>query len=175
MLRVVLTIIRKNWLFCSLILILALMISCTSSAAENTAPPSTHDDEETTVAEISEGTPTFVATESTLMPCSSIETISMLMTPVPVTLSPPPPTAANQTVPPPTATPRPAPTEDRVGFPEGYRDDFFLFYVFERMDNKQVRVICGNEVATQIIQGDKSGFPHGSILVMETWRAAVDA
>ncbi len=93
---------------------------------------------------------------------------------MPVTPSPPPPTVANPTVAPPTATPRPAPSEDRVGFPEGYRDDFFLFYVFERMDNKQVRVICGNEAATQVIQDDKSGFPYGSILVMETWRAAVD-
>jgi plastocyanin len=72
-----------------------------------------------------------------------------------------------------TSTPRPAPTEDRVGFPEGYRDSFTLLVVLDRPDNKQVRVICGNAAAASARPGQP--YPHGSILVMETYRARQDA
>ena len=71
----------------------------------------------------------------------------------------------------PTPTPRPAPTEDRVGFPEGYQSTYQTFFVMDRPDNKQVRVIYANDKAAAAKPGD---FPHGSILVMETWRAAED-
>jgi plastocyanin len=70
-----------------------------------------------------------------------------------------------------TPTPRPAPAEDRVGFPEGYQSDYQKFFVMDRPDNKQVRVIYANDKAAAAKPGE---FPYGSILVMETWRAVED-
>jgi plastocyanin len=71
----------------------------------------------------------------------------------------------------PTPTPRPAPAEDRVGFPEGYQSTYQTLFVLDRPDNKQVRVIYGNDQAAAARPGD---FPYGSILVMETYRAKED-
>jgi len=66
----------------------------------------------------------------------------------------------------------PAPTEDRVGYPAGYSTDYSLFYVFDRVDNRQVRVVYGNQAAASATAGQP--FPYGSILVMETHRALLD-
>lgn len=63
----------------------------------------------------------------------------------------------------------PAPTEDRVGFPEGYSSDYDVLYKFDRPDNTQVRVVYGNEEAAEARPGDP--FPYGSIIVMETYGA----
>ena len=71
----------------------------------------------------------------------------------------------------PTPTPRPAPADDRVGFPEGYQSTYQTFFVMDRPDNKQVRVIYANDKAAAAKPGD---FPYGSVLVMETWRAVED-
>ncbi|MSP14878.1 MAG: hypothetical protein EXR62_18205 [Chloroflexi bacterium] len=104
--------------------------------------------------------------------------IALLETPLPVTpvpTKPPAPTAeVTGTVPAlsPTATLRPAPKENRVGYPEDYQNKFKLLFVFDRADNKQVRVICGNDVAASVKPGQE--LPYGSILVMETWRARQD-
>lgn len=65
----------------------------------------------------------------------------------------------------------PAPVEDRVGFPEGY-EGWTVLYVYDRPDNKQVRVIYGNDKAVAARANDS--FPYGSVLVMETWRAKLD-
>jgi hypothetical protein len=85
---------------------------------------------------------------------------------------------------PPTATPTSAPTstpwpvlgpdanDDRVGFPEGYDTTFRTFYVFDRPDNKQIRVVYANDAAASAEAGKP--FPYGSILVMETYRAVQD-
>jgi hemoglobin len=72
----------------------------------------------------------------------------------------------------PTPTPRPAPEEDRVGFPAGYQTNFQTFFVFDRPDNRQVRVVFANDQAAAAKPGEP--FPYGSILVMETHRAVVD-
>jgi hypothetical protein len=66
----------------------------------------------------------------------------------------------------------PEDTEDRVGFPEGYNTSFETFYVFDRPDNKQVRVVYANDAAASVKPGEP--FPYGSILVMETYRAVQD-
>jgi hypothetical protein len=58
----------------------------------------------------------------------------------------------------PTPTPRPAPAEDRVGFPEGYQSTYQPFFVMDRPDNKQVRVIYANDNAAAAKPGD---FPYG--------------
>ena len=64
----------------------------------------------------------------------------------------------------------PAATADQVGLPTNYATTFRPFYVFDRADTRQVRVVYGNAVAD-------SGAPYryGSVLVMETYRAKVDA
>jgi hypothetical protein len=68
--------------------------------------------------------------------------------------------------------PGPAPTEDRVGFPEGYRETYTVMFVLDRPDNKQVRVIYGNGAATSGTYGEP--LPYGSIMVMETWSTRKD-
>src|SRR6266545_4049319 len=94
-----------------------------------------------------------------LAPCSKLSAHRLLETAAPEN-------------PAPTATPRPAPQEDRVGFPALYRETFRLLVVFDRPDNKQVRALCANELAAGIAPG--KSFPYGSVLVMETWRAKLD-
>jgi plastocyanin len=102
--------------------------------------------------------------------------VSQMQTPAPVTPSPAAagsPAASPKAAAAATATPRPAPQEDRVGFPEGYQNTFKLLLVMDRPDNKQVRVICGNDVAANT-PPDRP-YPYGSILVMETYRTKQDA
>ncbi len=111
-----------------------------------------------------------------LQPCSALATIRLFQTAVPVTPTTTPtadPNAPTPTTRPPSATPRPAPTEDRVGFPEGYQDTFKLLVVMDRPDNRQVRVICGNDTAASVKPSE--AFPYGSVLLMETYRARRDA
>jgi plastocyanin len=66
----------------------------------------------------------------------------------------------------------PAPDEDRVGFPEGYRENFKQLFVFDRFDNHQVRVVYGNDQAASAQPGE--AFPYGSIMAMETYRAKLN-
>src|SRR5688572_24367229 len=79
-----------------------------------------------------------------------------------------PPVATAQQPP----APGPAPTEDRVGFPEGYQETDTVMFVLDRPDNKQVRVIYGNPQAASATYGEP--FPYGSIMVMETWSTKKD-
>ena len=67
----------------------------------------------------------------------------------------------------------PGPDEDRVGFPEGYQDNFTQFFVFDRFDNHQVRVVYGNDQAASVQPGEP--FPYGSIMAMETYRTQLDS
>ncbi len=69
----------------------------------------------------------------------------------------------------------PAPTVDRVGFPEGYQTNFKLLYSFDNPQNRQVRVIYGNERAQQARPDYPFFFPYGSILVFEDYPAELDA
>ena len=66
--------------------------------------------------------------------------------------------------------PLPQPTADQVGLPDSYATRFTPFYVFDRADNKQVRVVYANAAA---LAGRP--FALGSILVMETYHAQLDA
>ncbi|MBI4340620.1 MAG: cytochrome P460 family protein [Chloroflexi bacterium] len=124
-------------------------------------------------------TPDLVAA---LPSCGGDNPASLIQTPVPVTPSPAPTptstatpsgTPAPKPTATPTATPRPAPQVDRIGFPEGYREDFKQFFVFDRIDAKSVQYVCGNTVAASVKKGEP--FPYGSILVFETWRPKEDA
>jgi plastocyanin len=66
--------------------------------------------------------------------------------------------------------PLPEATFDQVGLPEDYATRFSPFYVFDRADNRQVRVVYANDSAAAGVP-----FKHGSVLVMETYRAKTDA
>jgi plastocyanin len=68
----------------------------------------------------------------------------------------------------------PAPSVDRVGFPTGFQN-WPVLYVFDRPDNRQIRTIYGNGVATQVDRGKQHNFPYGSVLVMEVVAALRDA
>jgi hemoglobin len=71
-------------------------------------------------------------------------------------------------------TPTPtAPLIDRVGFPDDYQRTFVPLFAFDRPDNRQIRVIYGNHAVTNTKKGDP--YQYGSVIVMETYRARVDA
>ncbi len=136
------------------ITITIMAISCTrsQSSVRPTAPA------------VSQATEVAMAS---LEPCGAA-TVSSIETPVPTT-----PTAASASPTPasspsPTPTPRPASKEDRLGFPEGYKEDFKLFFVFDRTDAKSIQYVCANDKAASVKQGEP--FPYGSVLVFETWR-----
>lgn len=145
---------RYRWMaFVWIVGIVPLIImSCGQTASSPTTP-----EDSPTVSDIPPTSEEMAALE----PCAAVSQVRLLQTPAPVTPAPP------------TETPRPAPQEDRVGFPANYQEEFKLLFVFDRPDNKQVRVICGNEVAASVAPGEP--FPYGSVLVMETYRARQDA
>lgn len=110
----------------------------------------------------------------TLPPCGAYEELRALQTPMPVTpaaTNTPDAAAPTPTTPPPTATPRPAPTEDRVGFPENYATEFKLLLIYDRPDNRWVRIICGNEIAAAHQPGEP--YAYGSVLLMITYAARI--
>jgi plastocyanin len=72
----------------------------------------------------------------------------------------------------PTSVPGPAPSVDRVGFPENYPTEFKLLFIFNRPDRKLLRIVCGNEIASQRQQGEV--FDYGSVLLMITYNAQLD-
>ncbi|HKY54388.1 MAG TPA: cytochrome P460 family protein, partial [Anaerolineales bacterium] len=155
--------------------IVMFILTACSPATSTAAPPSSSPTiaVQLSATEPPAATPTSESAMQ-LAPCSSAARVSLIQTAIPVT-----PTAtgsapnASPTAAPATPTPRPAPSEDRVGFPSGYQEDFKLMYIYDRLDNRQVRVVCGNDVAASVKEGEP--FPYGSILVMETWRAKLDA
>lgn len=68
----------------------------------------------------------------------------------------------------------PAPDEDRVGFPDGYRDNYRVLWVFDQAARKKnVQILYGNDLAASARPGEP--FPYGSVLVQEGYRALVDA
>jgi hypothetical protein len=69
----------------------------------------------------------------------------------------------------------PAPTVDRVGFPEGYRNTYKLFYVFDNYQNRQIRAVYGNSIAASVTPGQVFNFPYGSILLFESYTVQEDA
>ena len=77
------------------------------------------------------------------------------------------PADVTPTVPPPTPTLPPAPSVNNIPFPENYRENYKLLFVFDRPNSQQVRAICGNNIAASTAPGE--AFPYGSLLVMEVW------
>src|SRR5262244_3435762 len=69
----------------------------------------------------------------------------------------------------------PAPTVDRVGFPTGYRHTFKLWYVFDNYQNRQIRKVYGNDVASSVSPGQVFNFPYGSIVLFESYTVMEDS
>lgn len=168
-------VVRINRVFRNLAILAMIMfvaVGC-APATRTEAPPRSSPTIEVQPSETEP--PAATATSASMLAsCSSAVTVSLIQTAIPVT-----PTAtdsapsASPTPRPATPTPRPAPSEDRVGFPTNYQEDFKLMYIYDRLGNRQVRVVCGNDIAASVKQGEP--FPYGSILVMETWRAKLGA
>jgi plastocyanin len=70
----------------------------------------------------------------------------------------------------------PAPTEDHVGFPEGYQDTYKLFFVFDNYQNRQIRAVYGNPTAASVHPKQLRPFkyPYGSILLFESYTVLED-
>jgi hypothetical protein len=164
---------RQRWLALGWIMFsVALIVTNCAAPPTPSAPQAADATADTTATSTTTTTATIPSQATMLQPCEAAAQVRMLQTPEPGTPPPPTATAANPTPAPPTPTLAPAPSTDRVGFPEGYPNRFQLLFVFDRPDNQQVRVICGNDTAASVSPGEP--FPYGSILVMETWRTKKD-
>src|SRR5215469_3931869 len=71
--------------------------------------------------------------------------------------------------------PLPAPTVDRVGFPTDYQNSFLKVYTFDNYQNRQIRVVWANSIATTVTPNTVHKFPFGSVIVMETYGVTEDA
>ncbi|SRR5258708_6757629 len=69
----------------------------------------------------------------------------------------------------------PAPIVDRVGFPDGYKATYKLFYVFDNYQNRQIRAVYGNSVAAGVDPAQPFNFPYGSIILFESYTVQEDA
>ncbi len=167
---------RPRWIALGGMILITMLIAAACAPTPTPAPPPP-----TTVpATAAPPTSPPTAVVAALEPCdagalkvSSLEP-SPPVTPAP-TLAPSPTAAGGPTAPPrpPTATPRPAPQTDRVGFPEGYQDKFKFLFISDRVATKQVREVCGNDIAASAKRGEP--FPYGSVLIFESWRPKEDA
>lgn len=123
-----------------------------------------------------QATVVFHAHTNDLQACGAYETMLTFHTPDPVGVTPTPtldPYAEPTVQAAPTNTPGPAPSEDRVGFPENYATDFKLLFIFNRPDRKLLRIICGNDIAAQRQDGEP--FAYGSVLLMISYSVQLDA
>src|SRR5262245_24184290 len=146
---------RLTILFVTVAIILALLVM----VALTQEPPGSDSDLAT-----EEGILVFQADPHALQPCGAFEAYRQMQSPALVTPAPTNTTDFNTTtatMPPPTNTPRPAPTEDRVGFPENYATEYTLLLIFDRPDRRWVRIICGNDIAVQRQAGE--AFAYGSV------------
>lgn len=67
----------------------------------------------------------------------------------------------------------PAPTVDRVNFPQGYQQTFTKLLTFDRIDNGQIRVIWGNALAANTPWWEP--YPYGAVLLFESYGSQRDA
>src|SRR5262245_1278124 len=69
----------------------------------------------------------------------------------------------------------PGTSQDRVGYPDGYKDSFTLLYVLDRPDTSRILVAYGNDPAASIVRGEQGYYPYGSIIAQETWTVQLDS
>jgi plastocyanin len=69
----------------------------------------------------------------------------------------------------------PAPTVDRIGgIPPNYQTTYKLLYTFDNYQNRQIRVVYGNDKAASVSPGSVFNFPYGSIVLFESWSVQED-
>ena len=61
-----------------------------------------------------------------------------------------------------------APTTDRVGFPDGYEQNYTVLRSFVKEKQQQLVTVYGNRLAASVTDTRQLPYPFGSILVMET-------
>jgi hypothetical protein len=69
----------------------------------------------------------------------------------------------------------PAPSSDRVEFPTNYAQRFELIRTVNKPAEQKVVRVYGNAAAASVTNATQLPYPYGSILVMETARAAQDS
>ena len=62
----------------------------------------------------------------------------------------------------------PAPSTDRVGFPEGYEQSYTVLRSFVKEKQQQLVTVYGNRLAASVTETRQLPYPFGSVLVMET-------
>jgi hypothetical protein len=60
-----------------------------------------------------------------------------------------------------------APTTDRVGFPEGYEQNYTVLRSFVKEKQQQLVTVYGNRLAASVTDTRQLPYPFGSILVMD--------
>ena len=68
----------------------------------------------------------------------------------------------------------PGTSQDRVGYPDGYQDNFSLLYILDRPDTKRMLVTYGNAQAASVQRGEQGNYPYGSVIAQETWTIQQD-
>jgi hypothetical protein len=69
----------------------------------------------------------------------------------------------------------PAPTVDRVGFPNGYLGAFQVLRTVTKTNDQKVVTIYGNKAAASVTNAVQLPYPYGSVIVMETANVLKDA
>lgn len=69
----------------------------------------------------------------------------------------------------------PAPATDRVGFPQGYATTFEVLRTVTREEGRKLVTVYGNQAAAGVTNKSLLPYPYGSVLVMETARAATNS
>jgi hypothetical protein len=62
----------------------------------------------------------------------------------------------------------PAPSTDRVGFPDGYEQSYSVLRSFVKEKQHQLVTVYGNRLAASVTETRQLPYPFGSVLVMET-------
>jgi hypothetical protein len=65
-------------------------------------------------------------------------------------------------------TNRPAPAEDRVGFPKDYAKTYEVLRTIARDEGKKLVTVYGNTQTASVTNRTQLPYPYGSVLVMET-------
>jgi plastocyanin len=68
----------------------------------------------------------------------------------------------------------PGTSQDRVGYPDGYQDNYALLYILDRPDTRRMLVTYGNAQAVSVQRGQQGDYPYGSIIAQETWTVLMD-
>lgn len=69
----------------------------------------------------------------------------------------------------------PGTSQDRVGYPEGFRDNWQILYMMDRPDTRRVLVTYANDPAMSVERGQQGNYPYGSMIAQEQYSIKMDA